>query len=156
MTVKNREYTFKGPISIETLVIICKELQGKNRKESIEIGDKFGITRHDVESIRQMLGYSRDIKIKTPEEREQIVQEYLDGGISMNALARKHGVHYNSIRSLMVTRDVIITTSKRWTVRQEKFLIDGLNRKKPISQIADEMGKSKRSLFEKIKRMGLK
>lgn len=156
--MRKSEYTIRKPISIERLVQICKDLAGKTYSEAIAFGKECGITRHNIDALRQMLGYSDPAKFKhkTLEEREKIVQEYRDGGISMNALARKYGIHYNSVRCLIINRDVTITTSRNWTVRQEKFLLDGLKRKKPINQIADEMGKTRRSIIGKMKRMNLK
>lgn len=149
------EYTIQKPISVKKLVSICNGIKDMTLQQSIEYGKKNGICRHDVESIRHMLGFAKPelFKHKTKKEREAIVEEYREGGISMQKLAAKHGMCYNSVRCLLVNRDVTITTSRNWKPRQEKFLIDGLKRKKSLQQIADEIGKSKRCIIQKIKRM---
>lgn len=153
--MKQSVYTIQKPKTIDELVAICKGMKNLDRRESYEYGKTQGISRHNVDAIRQMLGYSNPeaYKHKSAEEREKIVEEYREGQVSMNELARKYGVHYNAIRSLLINRDVMITTSKNWHPRQEKFLIDGLKRKKPIKQIAAEIGKSVKSVQQKIERM---
>lgn len=143
------------PITIDRLVEICKAMSDMSRKESFAFGKECGISKHNVDAIRQMLGYSdsNTYSHTTADERERIVDEYREGGVSMCELARKHGLAYNSVRCLIMNRDVTITTSKAWTKRQEMFLLNELKKKTPTSKIAEMMGRKQKSVQHKIIRM---
>lgn len=143
------------PITLDRLVEICTAMKEMDRKECFEFGKQCGISKNNVDAIRQMLGYSdsKTYSHTTAEEREKIVDEYREGGISMCELARKHGLAYNSVHCLITNRDVTITTSKAWTRRQELFLLNELKKNTPTRKIAELMGKKQKSVQHKIIRM---
>lgn len=124
---------------------------------SIALGATKGLSRQKIEMLRSILGYADTSKYHylTPAQREQLVRDYTEGEISMSALAKKYSVHYNAVRSLLVTRDVIINDPHRWTKRQEMYLSSQLARRIPINQIADAIGKSVKAVRDKARRMKL-
>lgn len=144
-----------NPISIDRLVEICREMEGMDRKRSFEFGRECGITKHNVDAIRQMLGYSDIDKYPrlSAEERDRIAEEYQEEDVSMNELARRHGVNYNSVRCILLARDVNITNPRLWTKRQEMYLKHELKMGKPTKKIADEIGKAEKCIIQKIQRM---
>ena len=147
-------YTHVTPMSIDRLVEICTAMKGMSHKDAIAFGANEGISKHNVDAIRQMLGYSQnDVHHLSAEEREAIAAEYKEGGTSMMKLAKEHGVHYNSIRCIIINRDVDVVNPRLWTKRMEYTLLNELKHGKDAARIADEMGKSKRSIVQKIERM---
>lgn len=155
MVRKPRDKQFSRVLSIDELVEVCKVMEKMSLKDSIEFGKSKGITRHNVESIRQMLGYSdSSYKFKlTSKERDALATEYQEGDISMAALARKHGVTYNAVRCILVSRDVSIRNPKGYTKRQEMYIKNELKRGTPIKKIASAMGKTYKCIKGKIDRM---
>lgn len=149
------EYTKTEPISITRLMQICKNLKNVEHKDLDNFCQEVKIPRYYVEVLRYLLGYAKKYKRMTYKEREEIVSEYKEGGITMRALAQKHGVHYNCVRSLLVARDVTITTNNEWTKRQELYLVDAIKKGKNCRKIAEEMGKTYRSVEGKARRMNL-
>lgn len=149
------EYANIQPITIKKLSDICKRLKDVKVDGIDEFSKEVGIPRYYIETLRHILGYAKFYKRMTLEKREEIVAEYKEGGVSMNALARKHGVDYNCVRSLLVARDVTITTNRNWSKRQDMYLIDSIRKGKKCRQIAEDMGKTYRSVEGKARRMRL-
>lgn len=153
--MKASVYTIANPITIERLVEICKAMKSMERADCYRYGKECGLSKHNVDAIRQMLGYTNPERFThlTAEQREMIAKEYVDGEISMNALARKYNVNYNSVRCILVNRDISINTSKNWTRRQELYMLNELKKGKSQKEIADVMGKTERSVEGKLRRM---
>lgn len=153
--MKASVYTIANPITIERLVEICKAMKGMERADCYRYGNECGLSKHNVDAIRQMLGYTNPERFThlTAEQREMIAKEYVDGEISMNALARKYKVNYNSVRCILVNRNVSINTSKNWTRRQELYMLNELKKGKSQKEIADAIGKTERCIEGKLRRM---
>lgn len=68
-------------------------------KHAITIGKKYGLTKNDIMTIRKMAGFSsQNIKPKlTAEQREQMVRDYKNGGVSLSKLAKMYGVSRVSV-----------------------------------------------------------
>lgn len=150
------EYKKFVPLTIDQLVSFCERIKGLSYKDSMELSKSMNMSKTDIESLRHILGYSDGKKINHQplEKRERIVEEYVNGEISINELARKNGVNYNAVRSLLEARNITIRSSA-WTVRQTKFLENGIQRGKTATEIAEEMGKTRKSVIEKARRMGI-
>ena len=149
-----KKYSFnpRPPITIELLVDVCKSMKGMSRSESYELGEKNGIAKHIVESLRQVLGYTDPNKYKRlqNDERELIVEEYENEDVSLYELARRHGIRYNAVRSILQSRDVTIRNPNKWTKRQEVYLLREHKRGVSAQKIGEAMGKSKKSVLGKI------
>lgn len=68
-------------------------------KNAITIGKKYLLTKNDIMTIRKMAGFSspnRKPKL-TAAQRDQIVREYVKGGVSLSKLAKKYGVSRVSV-----------------------------------------------------------
>lgn len=152
-----RKYSYSKikPMNITELTKFCKQLNGKTLKESVAIGAKIGLSRHLIHALRQILGYSENYNKPrfTLEQREEIAREYCEDNVTMQHLAAKYKVHYNSIRCLLKARDITIRHPKEWTVRQEKYLEFEYNRGSEIKKIAEAVGKTYASVCMKINRM---
>ena len=150
-----RKKIFKHIMTIDELVSACKAMAKMSLKESLKFGSKLGITRHNVESIRQMLGYSDgSFQFKlSAEERDAIAVEYQERDISMAALAREHGVTYNAVRCILIARNVSLRNPRAYTKRQEMYIKNELRRGTSIHKIADAMGKTYKCIKGKIDRM---
>lgn len=153
--MKASVYTIASPITIERLVEICKAMKDMDRADCYEYGKECGLSKHNIDAIRQMLGYTNPERFThlTAEQREMIAKEYVDGEISMNALARKYKVNYNSVRCILVNRNISINTSKNWTRRQELYMLNELKKGKSQKEIADAIGKTERCIEGKLRRM---
>ena len=158
MKKKPADKRFANVLTIEQLTALCKTLTGKTLKESLAIGKKAGITRHNVESLRQILGYSEGCNSYklTAAERDKIAEEYSEGGVSMTAIARKHGVTYNAVRCILVTRQVTLHNPRCYTPRQEAYIRTAIRRKVPLKEMAFALNKSPKAIMGKLERMGLK
>lgn len=153
--MKASVYTIANPITVERLVEICKTMKDMDRADCYMYGKECGLSKHNVDAIRQMLGYTNPERFThlTAEQREMIAKEYVDGDVSMNALARKYNVNYNSVRCILLNRDVTINTAKNWTRRQELFMLNELKKGKSQKEIADAMGKTEKCIVGKLRRM---
>lgn len=153
--MRSSVYTIQNPITIERLVEICKAMKDMERSDCYRYGKECGLSKHNIDAIRQMLGYTNPEHFAhlTAEQRETIAMEYIDGGITMNALARKYNINYNSVRCILVNRDITINTSKNWTRRQELFMLNELKKGKSQKEIAEAMGKTERCIEGKLRRM---
>ena len=158
MKKKPADKRFVNVLTIEQLTALCKTLTGKTLKESLAIGKKAGITRHNVESLRQILGYSEGCNSYklTAEERDKIAEEYSEGDVSMAVLARRHGVTYNAVRCILVTRQITLHNPRCYTPRQEAYIRTAIRRKIPLKDMAFALNKSRKAIMGKLERMGLK
>ena len=155
MVRKPGDRRYDNVLTIDQLVSLCEEMKGLSIKESLALGERYGVTRHNVESIRQMLGYSGySVSYKlTTDHRNAIAREYAEGDMSMASLARKHGITYNAVRCLLKSRDVTIRNPMSYTRRQEMYIKTELKRGTPIKKIAFALGKKYKSVVHKIERM---
>lgn len=153
--MKASVYTIVNPITIERLVEICKAMKSMERADCYRYGKECGLSKHNVDAIRQMLGYTNPERFThlTAEQREKIADEYIDGGITMNALARKYNINYNSVRCILLNRDVTINTAKNWTRRQELFMLNELKKGKSQKEIAEAKVSAEVELKEYKRRM---
>lgn len=71
----------------------------------------------------------------------------------MRQLAKKYGLAYNSVRCILLNRDITISNPRKWTRRQEMFLADEYNKGTGTRKISDLIGKSQTSVQRKIIRM---
>lgn len=158
MKKKPVDKRFANVLTIEQLTELCETLTGKTLKESLAIGKKAGITRHNVESLRQILGYSEGCNSYklTAQERDRIAEEYSEGDISMVTLAKRHGVTYNAVRCILLTRQVELKNPRSYTKRQEAYIKDAVRRRVPVKDMAFALQKSPKAVKGKIERMGLK
>lgn len=158
MMKKPADKRFAKVLTLTQLMDVCKEMKGKSLKESIAIGKKAGITRHNVESIRQMLGYSEGCNSYklTAKERDKIAEEYSEGHVSMVTLAKRYGVTYNAVRCILLTRQVELKNPRSYTKRQEAYIKDAVRRRVPVKDMAFALQKSERAIVSKMERMGLK
>ena len=145
-------------MNIKELVQFCKEIKGKTHKEALKIGDKHGVSHCGVDALRKILGYSDGSRINklSPEERDRIADEYREGGVTIISLARKHGVTFNAVRCLLLSRNVTIFNPHQYTRRQEMFIQNELRRGTSVKKIAEAIGKSEHCIKLKIERMGAK
>lgn len=155
---KPADKRFANVLTIEQLTELCKTLTGKSLKESLAIGKKAGITRHNVESLRQILGYSEGCNSYklTIQERDRIAEEYSEGDVSMATLAKRHGVTYNAVRCILLTRQVELKNPRSYTKRQEAYIKNAVRRRIPVKDMAFALQKSPKAVMGKIERMGLK
>ena len=158
MKKKPADKRFANVLTIKQLTELCETLTGKTLKESLAIGKKSGITRHNVESLRQILGYSEGCNSYklTAAERDKIAEEYSEGGVSMTEIARRHGVTYNAVRCILVTRQVTLHNHRCYTPRQEAYIRTAIRRKVPLKEMAFALNKSPKAIMGKLERMGLK
>lgn len=147
-----KKYVFNPnpPITIDQLVAACKEMQGLSRQECYKIGEKTGIAKHIVEALRQALGYTENSKRMTDQERESIAEEYENEDISIYQLAKRHGVTYTAVRSILMNRKIMIRNPNRWTKRQLATLIHEYNRGLTAREISAAMGKSRKGILNKL------
>lgn len=141
-------------MNVEQLVEIMPRLNC-DLKEAQRIGRDAGLSRHDVQALRHILGYSAEqIGGKlSAEQKADIVREYEDGDISINKLARKYGVGYNSIYCILKGRNIDTQNPKLWSNIKEIRLIDCIKRGMSQSAIASLLGNSKSAIQRKIERM---
>lgn len=158
MKRKAADKRFVNVLTIEQLMKLCKTLAGKSLKESLAIGRKAGLTRHNIESLRQILGYSEDCNSYklTAVERDKIAEEYSEGDVSMETIARKYGVTYNAVRCILLTRQVPLRNPRFYTARQEAYIRTAIRRKTPLKEMMFALNKSSKAIMGKIERMGLK
>lgn len=158
MKKKPADKRFANVLTIGQLTELCKTLTGKTLKESLAIGRKAGITRHNIESLRQILGYSEGCNSYklTAAERDKIAEEYSEGDISMAVLARRHGVTYNAVRCILVTRQITLHNPRFYTPRQEAYIRTAIRRKVSLKEMAFALNKSPKAIMGKLERMGLK
>ena len=158
MKKKPADKRFASVLTIEQLTELCKTLAGKSLKESLVIGKEAGITRHNIESLRQILGYSEGCNSYklTAAERERIAEEYSEGGVSMTTIAKRYGINYNAVRSILVTRQITLYNPRCYTPRQEAYIRTAICRKVPLKDMAFALNKSPKAIMGKLERMGLK
>lgn len=158
MKKKPADKRFVNVLTIEQLTELCKTLTGKTLKESLVIGKKAGITRHNIESLRQILGYSEGCNSYklTAAERDKIAEEYLEGDVSMATIAKRYGINYNAVRSILVTRQVTLYNHRCYTPRQEAYIRTAIRRKVSLKEMAFALNKSRKAIMGKLERMGLK
>jgi len=158
MMKKPADKRFANVLTLTQLMDVCKEIKGKSLKESLAIGKRVGITRHNVESLRQLLGYSEgsnSYKL-TAEERDKIAEEYSEGDVSMATIARRHGITYNAVRCILVARQITFHNHRCYTPRQEAYIRTAIRRKVPLKEMAFALNKAPKAIRGKLERMGLK
>lgn len=141
-------------MTVEQLVAIIPSLNCC-ASESYRIGMAHGLTRHDVQSLRHMLGFSSERlggKL-SQEQKEAIIQEYEEGGTSVLKIAKKYGVSYNSIYCILKGRHVDTQNPRLWSHIKEMRLVDCVKKGMSTRSIASLMGKSRTSIERKIERM---
>lgn len=143
------------PLTIDELVAICHGISGLSRLDAIKYGREHNITRHNVDALRQMLGFAKGENYAklSAEQKAEIVREYESGGTSVKKLAVKYGVGQNSISCILKARKVDTTNPRLFTPMQNRRIIDFMNKGTPLTDIAMYFGKNKSTICAKIRRM---
>lgn len=147
------EYNNYKPITIKTLVKVCKDLKGLNRQDAIKYGKEVGIGYNAIDSLRQLLGYSQAKKHLPLEMRNAIADEYREGGIGLHSLAKKHGITYNSVYSIMRSRGIDTDNPRKWRKRDELNLLHLKKKGLSFDEIGAAIGRNGRCVREKFRRM---
>ena len=155
MVRKTGEKTVSRKMTIDQLMEVCRAITPLGLKDAVAYGRDNGLTRHNIESLRQILGLSDNTNSYklTPEERDAIAAEYKNEEVSMSELARRHKVTYNAVRCILLARNVVIVNRGQYTKRQVLYIKNELRRGTSVKKIAEIMGKSVKSIKQKIDRM---
>lgn len=147
------EYNNYKPITIKTLVKVCKDLKGLDRKDAIKYGKEVGIGYNAIDSLRQLLGYSQNKKHLPLEMRNAIADEYREGGIGLHSLAKKHGISYNAVYCIMRSRGIDTDNPRKWRKRDELNLLHLKKKGLSFDEIGKAIGRNGRCVREKFRRM---
>lgn len=107
----------------EELISILPLMSGPLKDVMARLEKYKDLDRITIQGIRKTLGYTSGSNIKlTKECRDQMIAEYKNGDISIRKLAKKYGINFSALASILKRRKVAVQKDSFWNTYKVKEL----------------------------------